>query len=341
VDLSIHHETPFVRSFSDTTFLITFGVMVCFGLLVCYAYRRSKTACLALVWVVLTLIPVLNIIPLSDADRFIAERSLYLPAVGFCIFVGQFLVDLWQGGQRLKRQWARPATILLACLLLQWHLFGTLNRNLVWRNEVSLWTAVVSQEPKSYQPYFNLAVAYRNTGQFDNALELFEKAYDKAPGSEGRGLVLSNMALVFYLNKDYGKAKAYLDKARVFIPQNPDIYSLLGDVHFMTASYEMALAQYDKALALDPKSKMPLIGKGMAYFRLGRTDETIRHLEKVKAIIPDDGRLYYYLGAAYEKKGMLEAAARHYAVYLQLLPDDSKAPRTAMRLKEMGAAPLP
>jgi Flp pilus assembly protein TadD len=341
VDLSAHYETPLIPSLLDPTFLITSCIAIGYVLLAWYTLGRSRRAVLALVWVVLTITPVLNVIPLSDGNRFIAERYIYLPAVGFSVLVGHIIGRLWHVGQNPSRRWTRPATVFLACVLLQWYLFGTLNRNVVWRNEVNLWTDVVSRAPQSYQPYFNLAVARRNAGQFDKAIKLFEKSYEKAPGSEGKGIVLSNMALVFYLNKDYGRAKEYLEKALALIPENPGVYSLLGDVYFMQTAYEKALEQYEKALGLDPEFKRPLIGIGMAYFRLGRTDKTISHFEKVKSIIPNDGRLYYYLGAAYENRGMYEAAVEHYTVYLKLLPDDSKAPKIAARLKEMGAAPLP
>jgi tetratricopeptide (TPR) repeat protein len=341
VDLSIHYETSLVQSVLDPQFLITICITIVYCLLVWYLCKRSRKPCLVLVWVVLTLTPVLNVIPLSHGNRFVAERYLYLPAVGFCVLVGYAMASLWYQGQSSKKPWTRPVVVLLACLLLQWYLFGTLNRNVVWRNEVTLWTDVVSREPQGYQPYFNLAVAYRKVGRFDKALRWYEKAYAKALSEEGHGLVLSNMSLVFFLKKDYSKAKEYVEKAQVLIPKNAGVYNLLGDVHFMEGSYGMALEQYDKALALDPAFKRSLLGKGMATLRLGRIEEAIRNLEKAKTEMSNDGKLFYYLGVAYDEKGMVGEAARHYAVYLELLPDDSRASQTMKRLKEMGAGPFP
>jgi len=292
-----------------------------------------------LAWIILTLTPVLNIIPLSDEGTFIAERYLYLPSVGFCIITGQLMLRSWHTWRSRKEKTILALPFLFVCILLQWYAFGTLNRNLAWRSELALWTDTTAQRPASYKPYFNLAVAYRDQKKHEVAIEMFEKAYWMASGPEDKGLILSNIANVYYLKKDYDRAKARLKEAISLSPRNAGIYNLLGNVYFMEHEFKMALEQYKKALEVDPKTEAPIINIGMTYLKMGKIDETIDSLERVKRMIPDDGRLYYYLGSAYDKKGMDHEAAKYYAVYLKLLPQDANYQRIAMRLKQIEAAP--
>jgi tetratricopeptide (TPR) repeat protein len=340
VDLTVHYETTLITSVMDPVLWITTGIALCTGCLLYYTYHCSRASFLMLSWIILTLTPVLNLVPLSDEATFIAERYLYLPSVGFCIITGQLLARYWHLWRSRKEKPVFAFPFLFGCLLLQWYAFGTLNRNLSWRNGLNLWTDEAARTPESFRPYFNLAVAYRDQGRHGAAIEMFDKAYWMASGPKGKGLILSNVAKVYYLNKDYDRANARLKEALSLSPANPGIYNLLGNVYFMEHKFEMALEQYKKALEFDPGSKDPLINIGMSYFRMGKMDEAINHLEKVKSTIPDNGRLYYYLGSAYDNKGMDHEAARYYAIYLKLLPLDKNRQEVAKRLKKMGATPL-
>jgi len=339
VNLTAHYETTLVSSILDLELWLPVGIVLCFGCLLYYTYHSSKASFLMLAWLILTLIPVLNLIPLSDIGAFVSERYLYLPSAGFCIIAGQLLAQPWFAWRVRTQKLVIGFSVLCGCLLLQWYAFGTLNRNLAWRSEVVLWRDAIAQDPKSYRPYFNLAVAYRNDGEYEDSLKMFEKAYWMAPKPEGRGIILSNVAYVFYLARASDMAETNLKEAITLSPDNAAVYNLLGNVYFMEHDFVRALEQYRKALQFDPHSKDPLINIGIAYFKMGNINSAITHLEDVKSMIPDDGRLYYYLGSAYDKKGMDHKAARHYVIYLDLLPQDINYQKIAIRLKKMETAP--
>jgi tetratricopeptide (TPR) repeat protein len=339
VNLTVHYETTLITSVLDPVLWMTIGIALGVVCLLYYTYHCSRASFLMLAWIILTLLPVLNLTPLSDEGTSIAERYLYLPSVGFSIISGQLLVRCWRVWRSRKEKLIFAFPFLFGCLLLQWYAFGTLNRNLAWQNELNLWEDAVAQMPKSFRPYFNLAGTYRDQKKHEAAIEMYEKAYSMASGPKDKGLILSNIANVYYLEKDYGRAEARLKEAISLSPRNAAICNLLGNVYFMEHKYKTALEQYKKALELDPGSKNPLINIGMTYSKMGKIDEVINHLEKVKSTLSDDGRLYYYLGSAYDKKGMDNDAARNYAIYLKLLPHDTKHQEVVKRLKRMGAAP--
>jgi len=382
VNLTAHYETTLVSSILDPELWLPVGIVLCFGCLLYYTYHCSKASFLMLAWVVLTLIPVLNLIPLSEEGTFIAERYLYLPSAGFCIIVGQLMVGCWylfnnlwlapspqpsppggrgqgEGGSirgcRIRNllssygSWhawcGRKQKLILAFsvlsggLLFQWYALGTLNRNLVWQGELALWADTVAQKPRSYRPYFNLAVAHRDAEEYEASLKMFEKAYWIASRAGERSNILANIAYVYYRLGAYDPAKTSLKEAMTLLPGNVGIYNLLGNVYFMEHDFAGALEQYRKAIEIDPTSKDPILNIGMVYFRMDEWDRVITHLESVKSMLPDDGKLYYYLGSAYDRKGMTHEAAKYYGIYLKLLPYDANYQKVARRLKKMEAGP--
>lgn len=339
VNLMVHYETTFISSMVDPVFWLTLGIAICFGCLLYYAYRWSRVSFFMLAWLILTLIPVLNLIPLSDVGTFIAERYLYLPSAGFCLITGQLLAGSWSAWHGRKQKMVLALSVLSGGLLLQWYAFGTLNRNLAWRTNLSLWTDAVAQKPKSYKPYFNLAVAYRDIGKCEASLEMFEKVYWMAPKPEDRGLILSNISYVYYLFWQYDLAETGLKDAIRRSPGNAGNHTLLGNVYLMEHDFARALEQYKKALQFDPDSKDPLLNMGMVYLKMGKWDGVISYLESVKSMLSDDGKLYYYLGTAYDRKGITREAAKYYRMYLKLLPHDANYQKVICRLKKMKAVP--
>lgn len=339
VNLTPHYETTLVSSILDPELWLPVGIVLCFGCLLYYTYHCSKASFLMLAWLVLTLIPVLNLIPLSDIGAFISERYLYLPSAGLCIIIGQLVAQSWSAWRVRKQKLVLAFSVFCGCLLLQWYAFGTLNRNLAWRSEVVLWTDAIAQNPKSYRPYFNLAVAYRNDGEYEDSLKMFEKAYWIASRAGERSNILANIAYVYYRLGAYDLAKTSLKEAMTLLPGNVGIYNLLGNVYFMEHDFAGALEQYRKAIEIDPTSKDPILNIGMVYFRMDEWDRVITHLEGVKSMLPDDGKLYYYLGSAYDRKGMTHEAAKYYGIYLKLLPYDANYQKVARRLKKMEAGP--
>ena len=168
-DLTVHYETQLIQSVGDPLFWVVLGIALAYVTALVWLYSFHKRYCVPLLWIAVTLLPVLNLIPLSDDNRFMAERYLYLPCVGFSVIIGQVLATLWQILKRQETRWAGVAALVSGCLLFQWYFFGTLNRNLTWRNEIRLWRATVSGAPEWFQPYFNLGVAYRNAEEYAKA----------------------------------------------------------------------------------------------------------------------------------------------------------------------------
>ena len=110
-----------------------------------YCYRRHKTVCFFIVFFFATLAPVSNLVILIGS--VMAERYLYLPAVGFagCL--------VWTIYRR-----PRMAPAVLALIGAAWAV-RTYARNINWLDEGSLWTSAAQACPGSYKTHLHVATA--------------------------------------------------------------------------------------------------------------------------------------------------------------------------------------
>ena len=131
-----------------------------------------------------------------------------------------------------------PTKIALGFIILCWLFVGsyeliiTHNRNNVWHDEESLWSATVGTSPHNGRAWMNLGVAKMGKGKFTEAEYDFERARLYAPQWS---LVEVNLGvLCAALNRD-DEAKWHLEKA---LKMNP------GDIN--SHSYYEQLVRYLK-----------------------------------------------------------------------------------------------
>ncbi len=135
--------------FSDwIAWMAVAAVTVASGLL----YRRNKTAFFATGFAFITFLPTSNlVIPIG---AIMAERFLYLPAVGFAICLILALYYL------CERMHARPfAPVVLGLAITAAFGVRTRARNADWRDNTTLFSAAVRTSPLSFKVYTGLGQA--------------------------------------------------------------------------------------------------------------------------------------------------------------------------------------
>lgn len=99
----------------------------------------------------------------------------------------------------------------------------------------------------------NLAVAYLNLNQKDNALAILESCVKKDKSNVKANALIGNL---YFEQKSYSRAQKYLTIASKDDPNNPYWQKLLGDLFFETGDYQEAKKYYQKTLALNPSIKI-------------------------------------------------------------------------------------
>jgi len=252
--------------------------------LVAWLWRRGEgMAVYLLAWIAVTIAPSLAIVwKIPEAP--VAERYLYLPSVGFCLLLG------WVA-QRVVAAWPRSrvavagtiAVIVVAALV------GTVSRNRVWHDDVSLWADTATKSRGSGFAFRNLGTAYQERGQREEAKQWFARALERHNTRRGLQITYNNLGTMAMQDQDFTAAERYyrealkanpsaadtlfnlalavlqgggrtadaartagdmLLQAEMLSPYDPDIQAALGQTYAIRGDREHAIARLRRALEL-------------------------------------------------------------------------------------------
>lgn len=87
----------------------------------------------------------------------------------------------------------------------------------------------IEQAPDLPNGYIDLAIAYDDLGNFDKALEAFQKAFNLAKEDNDKYIILYNIAAMYLNNNKPESALGYAQQAKA-INSNEDVADLLGNI---------------------------------------------------------------------------------------------------------------
>ncbi|MBI3585340.1 MAG: tetratricopeptide repeat protein [Nitrospinae bacterium] len=237
----------------------------------------NRQSAFGILFLLLTLLPVYNVIPIANP---FAERYLYLPSVGFVIIIFSIIqsVNIKQEGKKFYI----PISMII---IISIYSLAVVNRNVIWRDELSLWSDVVSKSPDKASGHNNLGNDYRNQGQLDEAI------------------------------------KEYLIAIRIK-PDFAGAYNNLGVAYAKQGRLSEAIQEYQASLRINPNDAGVHNNLGVAYDMQGRINEAIDEYQVAIRINPDYVEAYYNLGNAYVKQGRIDEARKEFETVLRLKPDD-------------------
>lgn len=206
----------------------------------CYLACRSRAALLGGGFFLLSILPVLQLVPVGAA--FAADRFAYVPMIGLLFVLGAAASQFGEKPGVWKR-WDRAVVcavvlISLAFAAVSWR------RALVWKDSVTLWNSVLSRDPgcvvalsnrgaaltqlrdyegatndleraRTLAPYFapiywGLGEIAGNRGEFGRAVELFSQAIERDPGYAA---AYYKRGVAYYRQMEYGKAREDVSRA--------------------------------------------------------------------------------------------------------------------------------
>ena len=215
-------------------------------------FLKYRIISFSIFWFFLTILPESSIIPIKDV---IFEHRMYLPMVGFCLFLSSALYYL------LGRQSRLPAIMMLSCLIFMYAGLAYA-RNLVWRDELVLWDDAVTASSKA------TAYEYRGTvflirGFYDKAISDYTKAMQKEPDYSN---LYNKRGVAYYKKGLYEQAILDYDKAIKLDPDYIEAYYNRAALYFSKGDFKMAFSDYDKAIEMAPSRAEGYYNRGLAYF---------------------------------------------------------------------------
>jgi protein O-mannosyl-transferase len=330
------------------------------GFLVVVRWRAGdRLAALCVGWFVIAWLPVSSLVPTSTT---MADRYLYLPAVG--VFLGVALaLDAWL---RPRPALQKPVLVGVGVILLAYSGL-TVQRNTVWKDELTLWRDSLDRNPNNPIGQNNYGYALKNAGDQEGAAEHFRRSLELyEPHSEAH----QNLGVYLIRKKQWEEAARHLRRALEIREDYPAAWSNLGVCLMETGqaaeaarcfgeaatrsprkvdyvlNYGVALAQiadfanaelaFDRALALDHNV---LLARqiGGTLRGLKQHGLAVKYLRTAQILAPRDASIAVQLARSLAGSGQMAEAVKALEAAVQMKPGD--AALTKMLAEAKAAVP--
>ncbi len=317
-NLNIDIDSPVLSDWSLWANWAGLAILVSYAGLCALAARHREDSLnrrwigFGMIWILVTLLPTSSFVPLLDVT---VEHRTYLPMVGFSFFLGGLLRELANrlagsaSGSNVFGDRALSAVKVCSVLLLIFYSAGVVQRNTVWKDEVSLWSDAKKKSPNLVRPYNNLGEAYDKRGKYDKAIVEFEAALQLNPTYF---FALNNLGNVYGKQKNYPTAIVYFEKA---LKQKPDYspahYNLARGLHLM-GKPDAAIQSYRRAIQFNPYFEQAFYNLANLLLEVRKPKKAITNFIEFLKMQPDHARARFGLGNAYAVQGQLDLAYAEY-----------------------------
>ncbi len=232
--------------------------------------KRWPLAAFGVFVFLLLLAPTSSFVPIKDV---LAERRVYLPFLGLVLICLEFL-------RRLRTEqivWA-GAAVAVACATL------TYQRNQVWASPLALWQDTVAKSPRKMRPRFQLAYAYYEQQQCQQAAQQYEVASQL---ESLNGDLLIDWGLALTCAGRYQEAIYKLQQAQLF-RNNAHVHAELGMVYAKSGRIQEALQELALAQKINPRFEMTYVYRGNIAELAGDRAAAAREYQRALAIAPSN-----------------------------------------------------
>jgi len=292
-------------------------------------YKHSREMTFSILYFFVTLLPVSNLIPFG---AIIAERYLYIPSLGLCIFLGVAIVKIARQLQNAQKRILQTFCLLCVFSILAFYSLRTFRRNLDWRNSYTLWSKTVQSVPQSWLGHNNLGRVYMERNLLGQAIEEFKKAIEL---DSSRWQSYYNLGTIYQQQGFYNESIINYEKTVSIAPENADAFNNLGVVYSLINRDGKAILAYKKAIALEPNFAEAYYNLGISYENIGQLEEALKVYQKAIELSPVYLKAYNNLGNVYYKKGEYEKAIVQYLKALEINPDFAEALNNLQEVKKI------
>ncbi|MBI3654302.1 MAG: tetratricopeptide repeat protein [Acidobacteria bacterium] len=345
--LAIVYDHNYVNQASSPLFW--FSALLVIALLVAAFWwtRASQVGRWSLIWLLLFLLPVLNLKAFNPQESILHDRYLYIPSIGFCILLALALYHLSQFFKAQQERVFQGVTASL-CLLF---LALTFSQNRTWKNDLTMTThalqyapnrpflhnylgayyfnktnytqaesaylKAIDLNPAFYDAYANLGDLYRTQGKLAEAEQSYLKALELgAPYSD----TFYNLAVVYTSQNRFPEAEQQLQAAVEKNPTSAAALYNLAWVYDQQGKSAIAEQTYAQTLAIKPDYPEPRINLAILQAKRNAVNEALNNLLTAQTYAPDHPVMLYALGDVYLRMSKYQDAINALTKLIQREP---------------------
>ena len=248
-----------------------------------------------------------SILPLE----MIFEHRNYLPSM--FIFVPVTAALAWLIGKychHTNRKCLSVLCVVIAILIAFG--VGTYRRNIMWSDEVTLWSDAFRKAPGLHRTVHNFAMAYyENAGRLEEALRLYYQADGlKMHRRSHRADLYGNIANIYSRLGQFQRAEAYYEKAISIAPHKNDLYLRLSNLFRRIGHWDSALEHVNELIRRRPQNSEYLNLKGIILLNQKKYSQALQMFRLAIKSAPEHSVGYLNAGVALMAIGADERAEK-------------------------------
>jgi tetratricopeptide (TPR) repeat protein len=298
VNLNAFHVFHPIASLFGTKGILSVAVAAAFAGMTAVACRKNRMACFFLLFLVVPLLPAFYIRGLGL--HTFAERYLYLPSVGFVALAAMLMTSA--AGRIPNGKITLIGALALVTVL---YSVGTVKRNAVWKENLTLFSDTVKKSPDHELPQRELGNALLETGRVEEAIARYDKAIALGP-FEYR--VYNNRGLAFHEMGLLDLAMADFDRALALNPRSCEAHNNKGKIYGQSGSFDKAIEQFGKAIDIKPDFPLAYGNRGLAHFLVGDYGKAWKDVNRAIELDDRYAEAYGARGEIYLRTGNKELA---------------------------------
>jgi hypothetical protein len=243
-------------------------------------------------WLVITMSPVSNVLFLSGV--LLAERTFYLPSVGFVLLLA------WMGAELYKERRRVAQGVLVLVLVLM--SFRTITRNATWRDNLTVFDTLIREHPESGRAQWLLGDTYHMVGNREAGNAAYRITISLLNGSYP---VLVDVGRRLLAYGETQAATALFERAWEEYPDEGIAPRLLAGVYYSERNYTGAIRAAEAAIASYGSEDLlsnHLLAHSLAVE--GRWEESVRaRRQTIEAGEGHRWQQWFWLAEAYAHSG--------------------------------------
>ncbi|KAM3727926.1 Protein O-mannosyl-transferase TMTC4 [Dirofilaria immitis] len=256
-----------IESINDLRFLIPITFIIGATVLIIqiirgYFEKQYRLQSFSIIFYIITFLPASNIF--ITVGFVIAERVLYLPSIGFCIFTVSIYEWMEEFMIKNKGENILKSIIIIIIVML---LAKSYKRSMEWGNELDLYKSGLEVCPNNAKIHYNIAKIRADNGDINRATANYVNAIRLNPAYENAMNNLANIYLKYGRNME---AEQLLRKAIELKPNFAAAWMNLGLAQLAQKHFKDAKDSFEQALNLRFPYPDCLYNMGLLYLQQNR-----------------------------------------------------------------------